>query len=139
MPTILNPFTGDLILIPASTPAPPTPPYTVSTTDATVTTIATIPTVSDAVYIITTTVTGRRTGGSSGSTDDGAAFQRTAMIKNVAGTVSIENLQTGYTAKDQLTWDSTMSVSGTNIIVTVQGDVNNNVNWNATLTVSSMV
>jgi len=108
--------------------------YTVNTTDATVTTIATIATATDTVTLIEVKITGRRTGGTAGTAGDSATYIRTARVKNVGGTVSIVNLQSDYTSEDQLGFNGTISISGTNILAQVQGAANNNMQWKALVT-----
>ena len=110
--------------------------YAVATTNATVTTIATIATTSNSVMILEAKITGLRTGGSSGSAGDCATYIRTVRVKNVAGTVTLPNLQSDFTSEDQPSWDGTFSVSGTNVIITVKGASNNNVSWKALVTVT---
>lgn len=104
---------------------------TVSTTDATLTTLQTIPTTSNSCIIVNTKIIGRRTGGSSGSAQDAGAYERILRIKNVAGTVTIYDLQTDYTSEDQSAWDVSFSVSGTDVLAQVTGAVNNNIDWKA--------
>jgi hypothetical protein len=106
---------------------------TVATTDATVTTLATISTTTDTVMLIETRVSGRRTGGSAGTAGDSASYVRTARVKNIAGTVTIANLQSDYTSEDQGGWNATITVTGTNVLVRVTGAANNNITWQATV------
>lgn len=105
---------------------------TVATTDATVTTLATVATTTDTVMILEARISGRRTGGSAGTAGDSSTYIRTARIKNVAGTVTIQNLQSDYTSEDQAGWNGTITVSGTNALVRVTGAANNNITWNVT-------
>jgi hypothetical protein len=101
---------------------------TVATTDATVTTIQTIATSSNQVQLVKIKVLGYRTGGSAGSAGDSATFEHTLRIKNVAGTVTIQDNQSDYTSQDQ-TWAVSFTVSSTNVLVQVTGAVNNNIDW----------
>lgn len=105
---------------------------TVNTTNATVTTLATIAIPTNSSVKIETTIVGRRTGGTSGAAQDAAVYVRTARLKNVAGVVTIFNLQSDYTSEDQATWNGTIAVSGTNAVVQINGAANNNVTWFAT-------
>lgn len=107
---------------------------TVNTTDATVTDIATIATVTDSVMVIEAKITGLRTGGTAGATGDSACYIRTARIKNVGGTVTLSNLQADYTSEDQATFNGTITVSGTNVLVQVKGAANNNMTWKVVIT-----
>jgi hypothetical protein len=106
---------------------------TVATTDATATTLATVATTTDTTMLLEARVTGRRTGGSAGTAGDAACYVRTARINNIAGTVTVSNLQSDYTSEQNSSWNATFTVSGTNVLVRVNGAANNNVTWVATL------
>jgi hypothetical protein len=107
---------------------------TVNTTDATLTTLQTIATSTDTSMLVQAKIVARRTGGTSGAADDSAAYILTALVKNVAGTVTVNVLQTDYAAEDQVAWDATMNVSGTNVLIQVTGAANNSVTWKTTTT-----
>ena len=78
-------------------------------------------------------VTARRTGGSAGTAEDGAAYIVRGAYKTVAGVVTlIGAIGLIYTAEDQPGWDCTLTISGTNVLVRVTGAVNNNVTWHCT-------
>jgi len=109
----------------------------VSTTNATVTTIMTLGTSSNTTYMLKTEIVGKRTGGASGAANDGAVYVRSARIKNNAGTVTINDLQTDFTSEDQ-DWDGTITFSGTNVLVRVTGAASNNIDWVATTTVQAV-
>jgi hypothetical protein len=102
---------------------------TVNTTDATLTTAQTIAIPTNSAVMITAHIVGRRTGGTAGNPQDSAVYIRTARFKNVAGTVTIHNLQSDYTSEDVNQWNATLQVSGTNALVLVQGQTNYNVTW----------
>ena len=110
----------------------------VSTTDATVTTIATIAVPTDSTLYVEATIIGRRTGGTAGASGDSSIYIRTARLKNVGGTVTLSNLQTDYTTEDQASWNGTITVSGTNALVRVNGAANNNVSWTVNYKVSTL-
>jgi hypothetical protein len=102
---------------------------TVSTVNNTATTIVTIPTSSNETSLVEAWVVGHRTGGTAGSTNDGAAYFRRTRIKNNAGTVTTNDTTTEYTSEDQVSWNVTFVVSGTNVDIRVTGATNNNINW----------
>jgi hypothetical protein len=104
-----------------------------TTTNATVTTLATVPTTTNTTMQLEVRINGRRTGGTSGSAGDSAAYIRTARIKNVGGTVTLSNLQSDYTSEDQTGWNATIVVSGTDVLVRITGAANNNITWQATV------
>jgi len=104
----------------------------VSTTDATVTALWTFAITAGITktWMIKARVLARRTGGAAGDANDSAGYERTAVVKNVAGTISVVGA-TGdvFTAEDQAGWNCTIDVSALNIRVMVTGAVNNNVDW----------
>lgn len=104
---------------------------TVSTTDATPTLLQTIAIPTNSVMNIECRAVGFRTGGSAGAAGDSLVYSFIVKAKNVAGTVTMGSIQAGYSATDQA-WTVAPSVSTTNIIVTVTGATNNNVNWACT-------
>lgn len=103
----------------------------VNTTDGTQTTLATIAITSGYTYLIESRVTARRTGGSSGTADDGASYVRRGTYTTKSSTVTLMgSVQTlGTDAEDQAGWDVTLSISSTNVLVRVTGAANNNVTW----------
>lgn len=105
----------------------------VSTTDAAFTTIKTVSVPTDSIVLVEATVLGRKTGGSgSGNVGDGAAYVRTAKIKNIGGTVTIGDVEASYTDEDVKSWGIRIQVSGTNVNVQIAGSANNNVSWEGT-------
>lgn len=104
---------------------------TVNTTTATVTTIQTIAIPLNTGLLIETYVTGRKTGGAGAGTTGGVnGYVRTVKVKNVGGVVTMGTIQSSYTSEDIAAFNTTLAVSGTNIIVRVAGAVNDNVTWN---------
>lgn len=105
----------------------------VATVDAAYTALKTIAVPTDTVMIFKSYVTGRKTGGTgSGTVGDAGVYERTAAFKNVGGTVTRIRQQSDFTAEDILGWQSRMVASGTNAVLEVRGDANNNVSWEAT-------
>lgn len=102
---------------------------TVNTTNATVTTIATIAIPADTTVLIEANVVARRTGGSSGTAQDGAGYVVYATYKNVAGTATEIGETSMFSAEDQAGWACTINVSGGNALIQVTGAANNNISW----------
>lgn len=113
---------------------------TVNTTDATQTTLAIIPVTANRTYMIEARIVARRTGGSSGTADDGASYCRRGTYTTKSGTVTLMgSVQTiGTDAEDQAAWDVTLSISSTNVLVRVTGAANNNVTWMGDIKVQSV-
>lgn len=103
----------------------------VTTTDATVTTINTIATTSDTVITIEVVVRARRTGGTAGAAGDSAGYLGFATFKNIAGVVTAVGTFTLNAKEDQTTWNVTVAISGTNILIQVTGAANNNITWHS--------
>lgn len=100
-----------------------------TTTDATVTTLATIPIPASTTVMIEARVTARRTGGTAGTAQDGAAYIIAAAYKNVAGVATEIGETPIFSAEDQAAWGCTITPSGANALLQVAGDVDNNVSW----------
>lgn len=102
----------------------------VATTNATLTTLHTLAIPASNTMLIKGFVVARRTGGTSGTAEDGAAYEFTAVYKNVAGTATVIG-STIITAvgEDQVGWDCQLNVSSGNVLIQVQGAADNNVTW----------
>lgn len=108
----------------------------VTTTDATTTTVATVPIPASTSVFMEIHVVARRTGGSAGSAEDGAAYLIQAAYKNVAGVatqIALGNVD--YTAESQIAWNATVAASGGDVLVRVTGAANNNISWHCSVTV----
>jgi len=110
----------------------------VATTDATATTLQSITVPTDSSLLLQVQVVGRRTGGSAGANGDAVVYIRTARFKNIAGTVTMLNLQSDYTSEDQPLWNATLDVSGVSARIRVTGAANNNVTWTSTYTIITL-
>lgn len=110
----------------------------VATTDATVTTLHTVAIAASTTYLIDARVVARRTGGASGTADDGAVYVRRALVTTKSGTVTINAVDGDLTQEDQAAWDCTLTVSSTNVLVRVTGAASNNVTWHGTVIVQSV-
>jgi hypothetical protein len=113
---------------------------TINTTDATQTTLHTIPITSGRTYFIESAIIARRTGGASGTADDGASYVRRATYTTKSGTVTLMgSVQTiGTDAEDQAGWDVTFAVSGANVLIRVTGASANNVTWTSDTAIKSV-
>ena len=100
------------------------------TTDATVTTLATIPIPVDHVVKVWGQVVSRRTGGSSGTTNDGAGYTVDFVCTNSAGTAAIiGTASVTAVGESQAAWACTVTFSNGNALVRVTGAASNNVTW----------
>ena len=108
---------------------------TVNTTDATANVTAqTIAIASGTVASLETTIVYRKTGGAGvGTTGDGTVIKLNSSVKNVAGTLTLDIVQNTYSGTTNAIAgvSATYTVSGTNILVSVTGVVNDNITWNA--------
>jgi hypothetical protein len=111
----------------------------VATTNASVTTLHTIAIPASTTVMIEARVVARRTGGSAGTAEDGAAYTRVACYKNSAGTATIIGaIATPVTIESQAGFDCTFTVSGGNVLLQVTGATNNNITWHATVIVQTV-
>lgn len=100
----------------------------VTTTNNTATTALTIPISASNTYLIELNVVARRTGGSAGAADDGYGQQLIKAFKTASGTVTL--LGTLQDISSSLIFPGgLLTISGTNVLVQVQGVTNNNIVW----------
>jgi hypothetical protein len=107
----------------------------ITTTDSTVTTIHIVAIPTSTTVLIEAKIIARRTGGSSGSAEDSAAYVILSTYKNVAGTATEINETAAYTAEDQIGWNATITPSSGNALIQVSGATNNDISWVATIRV----
>lgn len=101
----------------------------VNTTNATVTTLHTIPAPSSSTLTVVGYVTARRTGGASGTAEDGATYRVEYSVKNVAGTATLIGSSITVIGESQAAWDVTLAGSTSNILIQVTGAASNNITW----------
>lgn len=90
----------------------------------------------DGTWIVELKITSKRIGGLAGNPGDGATFIRTFRVKSIGSSVTIHDLQSDYTSKDNHQMNVDISVSSTNILIAVIGVANNNLKWNADIITS---
>lgn len=102
----------------------------VATTNATVTTLHSYAIPASTRALIEARVVAARTGGTSGTAEDGAGYIVQGVFKNVAGTATVIGAVLVFAVgEDQAGWDATMDVSGGDVRVRVTGAANNNITW----------
>lgn len=101
----------------------------VLTTDATVTTVQTYTIPASTTWAFDGYVVCRRTGGSSGTAEDGASYRVEGVIKNVAGTATSIGSTVTVIGESQAAWDVTVDVTGATARIRVTGAANNNISW----------
>ena len=85
----------------------------------------------DGSWLIELKITSRRLGGTAGNVGDGAAFRRTFRVKSINSSVTVHDIQSDYTSRDNPLMNVAISVSSTNVVINVRGVNNNNLKWNA--------
>lgn len=100
----------------------------VTVTDGTQTTIATIAITAGYTYYIEAIIAFRRTGGASGTADDQAVYIKRASYSTKSGTVTVGSggVVSEHTDEDQATFDSALTISGSNVLVRGTGATANN-------------
>lgn len=80
-------------------------------------------------HMVRAYVTARRTGGSSGTAEDGAGYVLSATFQGAAqiGTTTVV-----ATHENQAGWDATLDYSANTFRIRVTGAANNNVTWHVT-------
>jgi hypothetical protein len=102
----------------------------IRTADATVTTLATLVIPVDRVVNVWGQVTGRRTGGAAGATNDGAGYLVAFVCQNTAGTAAvIGSASVTVLGESQAGWNCTVSFSSGNALIRVTGAADNNIKW----------
>jgi len=105
----------------------------VATTNATPTTIHTFAADANTTMYIEAVVVNRRTGGVSGTANDGAAYKRISAWKNIGGTATqIGATSNDFTAEDIPGYDVTFAGSGANVLLQVTGAATTNIAWHMT-------
>lgn len=104
-----------------------------TTTDATPTTIDTITIPASTTVLISCMVLNRRTGGASGTAEDGAGYRAEVVMKNVAGTATEIAAETTTTIGESIAgYNVTMAPSSATELVQVTGAATTNITWHST-------
>jgi hypothetical protein len=96
---------------------------------------------TDKVISIESTIVYRKTSGAGvGTTGDGTTIKLNSSVKNVAGTLTLDTVQNTYTGTTNAIAgvSATYTISGTNILVSVTGVVNDNITWNVITKVNTV-
>ncbi len=105
----------------------------ITTTDTTITYSTILTSATDTVYLVESTVIGRRTGGASGAAGDSCSFKIAAQFRNNSGSlVKISDTLKTIIWKSNDNLDTDFNVSSTNIRWQVSGLSSNNYTWHAT-------
>ena len=105
----------------------------IKTTDNAVTAALRIDLEEGHSMMVQANIVARRTGGSAGAIGDSAFYYLLGAYKNIGGTLTGIGTPTLYGGEDQAAWNVGFSSSGSQIIVTVAGDTNNEVTWVVTV------
>jgi len=115
---------------------------TVNTTDATANVTAqTIAVPTDKVISIESTIVYRKTGGAGvGTTGDGTTIKLNSSVKNAGGTLTLDTVQNTYTGTTNaiVGVSATYTISGTNVLVSVTGVLDDNITWNVITKVNTV-
>lgn len=106
----------------------------ITTTSATPATLHTVAIAANYTYVIRADVIARRTGGASGTADDGAAYTLRSAYTTKAGVVTLLGTAMEAIAREDVAgWDAALVISGTNVLVQVTGAATTNITWHATI------
>lgn len=115
---------------------------TVNTTDATANVTAqTIAVPTNKVISLESTIVYRKTGGAGvGTTGDGTTIKLNSSVKNVSGTLTLDTVQNTYTGTTNAIAgvSATYTISGTNVLVSVTGVINDDITWNVITKVNTV-
>lgn len=101
----------------------------VLTTNNVSTTILSVNCATETNTLMEAKIVARRTGGTAGSPGDGATFKRSFRVKSIGGVVTIHDIQSDYTSRDNAAMNVSFQVSGAVVEVKVKGLNNNNIKW----------
>ena len=105
---------------------------TVNTTDATVTQLEVLEIPINTVVMIESCITCRKTAGAGvGTIGEGNSYIRTVKAQNIAGVVTIGVIQSSFTSESISVFDVTFTIGGTDVVLYVTGDINDDVTWNS--------
>jgi hypothetical protein len=107
--------------------------FTAMTTDATPTSMTSWMISVNTARRIQALITGRRTGGTAGATNDSGVYRLEAAVKNNGGVISISAIKE-VEQEDQAGWNVAVAEPGIpdgSVHIYVTGAVNNNVSWEA--------
>ena len=105
---------------------------TINTTDDIATPLETISIPTDTIVMIESYITCRKTaGGGLGTIGEGNGYIRTVKAQNIGGVVTIGTIQSSFTSDAIPSFNATFAVSGTDIEINVNGDLNDDVTWNS--------
>lgn len=105
----------------------------VKTTDATTTAIIRAGVANGKTLLVQAFIVARRTGGSAGTEGDSAFYVLTGAYKNISGVLTGIGTPNLVGGEDQVAWNVGFSSAGTDIVVTVVGEVNNDITWECTI------
>lgn len=94
------------------------------------TTILSIDCALDGMWLVEARLTGRRIGGLSGSPGDGCVFKRSFRVRSISSSVTVHDIQSDYTSRDNPLMNVQVSVNSTYVTIKVVGVNNNNIKWN---------
>jgi hypothetical protein len=105
---------------------------TIDTTDDIATRLEKIPIPIDTIVMIESYITCRKTaGGGLGTIGEGNGYIRTVKAQNIGDVVTIGTIQSSFTSDAIPSFNATFAVSGTDIEINVNGDLNDDVTWNS--------
>lgn len=114
----------------------------VTTSDGTANVTAqTISVTLNTVVSLESTIVYRKTSGVGvGSVGDGTTIKLNSSVKNISGTLTLDTIQNTYTGTTNSISgvSATYTISGTNVLVSVTGVVNDNITWNVITKVNTV-
>jgi hypothetical protein len=109
--------------------------YRLTTGGASTQTLGSISLTASTTTVVQAVVVARRTGGTSGTPQDGAAYLLHAVFQ---GTVQIGTTQQTIIGRNQAGWDATLDYNTNAARVRVTGATSNDITWHATVRIWSV-
>jgi hypothetical protein len=101
----------------------------VLTTNNIATTILSVNCATETSTLMEAKFVARRVGGTAGTAGDGATFKRSFRVKSIGGVVTIHDLQSDYTSRDNPQMNVSFLVTGPVVELKVRGVNNNDIRW----------
>lgn len=104
----------------------------VGTTNNTPTILHTFTIPASTTYAIDAVIIARRTGGTSGTAENGGRVHIEAVYNNIGGNATVIGTVSKLTSFNDISWNADITTSGNQINIIVTGALNNNITWHHT-------
>jgi len=104
-------------------------PSYVQTTDNALTLLYQVEIPENSVALCQTWIVAARTSGAFGAVGDCGSFIRIGTVRNIANSVSLMQIESAYTYRNQKHWNVEWGTLGSKLLIQVKGSLDNTINW----------